>query len=461
MTTPTKASTDPSAGWHPARLIPTTGIGGPEEQEQRATSSLLAVMQAVPDFGRALLVHAGAPSGRITTYTEIQLKDAEGNVHIPDGAILVERGKVRWCGLVEVKTGGMQLRVDQVSRYLDMARLNEFDAVITISNDITSSSLFSPITVDIKRLKKVALRHLSWYQVMTEAILQQRHRGISDPDQAWILGELIAYLDNERSGAGGFEDMGDKWVAVRDAARQQVLRASTPGVREVPARWEQFIEYLALGLQQDLGRDVTPIWSKKIEPAARLEQSVRSLVDSGCLAGALKVPDAAAPIDLEVNLRTRQVSTSASMAAPREGRPVTRINWLIRQLKDAPPQLRIEVRFPNARDSTSMLLKDAREAPQKLLLAADPKREPREFKLAWSKEMGSKRGKAAGSFVGETKAQTIAFYRDVVQPLKVWSASAPKLPVPPDVGSPIATAEPPDFTAGTRDAGEGLSPRNA
>jgi len=31
---------------------------------------------------------------------------------------------------------------------------------------------------------------------MTEAIEQHRHRGISDPDQAWILGELIAYLDS-------------------------------------------------------------------------------------------------------------------------------------------------------------------------------------------------------------------------------------------------------------------------
>ncbi len=28
--------------WHVARLIPTTGIGGQDEQEERATSSLLA-----------------------------------------------------------------------------------------------------------------------------------------------------------------------------------------------------------------------------------------------------------------------------------------------------------------------------------------------------------------------------------------------------------------------------------
>jgi hypothetical protein len=55
--------------------------------------------------------------------------------------------------------------------------------------------------------------------VITETIVQHRFRGIDDPDQAWILGELIAYLDHEKSGASGFQDMGDKWVKVRDAER--------------------------------------------------------------------------------------------------------------------------------------------------------------------------------------------------------------------------------------------------
>ena len=80
-------------GWHPARLIPTTGIGGQDEQEERATSSLLAVMRAVPEFGRALLEHLDAPAGRISTYSEVRFKDEDEKVSIPDGGIIVERGK--------------------------------------------------------------------------------------------------------------------------------------------------------------------------------------------------------------------------------------------------------------------------------------------------------------------------------------------------------------------------------
>src|SRR2546422_890584 len=64
-TTAAKAATKPEDGWRQARLIPTTGIGGQDEQEQRATSSLLAVMAAVPQFGRAILDLVGAPGGRI------------------------------------------------------------------------------------------------------------------------------------------------------------------------------------------------------------------------------------------------------------------------------------------------------------------------------------------------------------------------------------------------------------
>ena len=212
--------------WHPARLIPTSGIGGQEEQEKRATSSLLAVMGAVTEFGRAVLDAVGAPRGRITPFAEVQLKDADGKLSIPDGAIVVERGQTRWRCLVEVKTGTAELGDEQVSRYLDMAREHGFDAVLTISNQITASPKDNPVSVDKRKLRTVQLRHLSWWRVLTEAIVQHRHHGIADPDQAWILGELIAYLDHQNSGASGFQDMGDKWVTVRNAAANGTLRAA-------------------------------------------------------------------------------------------------------------------------------------------------------------------------------------------------------------------------------------------
>ena len=228
-------------GWHPARLIPAVGIRGQEEQEKRATSSLLAVMRAIPDFGHALLGPLDAPKGRIATYAEVQLKDGAGKTHIPDGAIVVERGKTVWKCLVEVKTGTAELRSEQVNRYLDWARENRLDGVLTISNEITGSPTDSPVPVDGRKLRATHLYHLSWWRIVTEAIVQHRHRGVSDPDQAWLLGELIAYLDDERSGASGFQDMGETWVRVRDGAGDGTLRAGDKEVRDVAERWEQFV----------------------------------------------------------------------------------------------------------------------------------------------------------------------------------------------------------------------------
>src|SRR3954447_19157766 len=115
---PNGATTPIETTWHPARLIPVAGIKGQDEQERRATSVLLAVMGAVPKFGHALLAPLGAPRGRISTFAEIQLKDGEGTTHIPDGAIVVERAGKQWRALVEVKTCRVDLRDDQVMRYL-------------------------------------------------------------------------------------------------------------------------------------------------------------------------------------------------------------------------------------------------------------------------------------------------------------------------------------------------------
>lgn len=414
--------------WHPARLIPTVGIRGQEEQEKRATSSLLAVMRAVPEFAHALLKELGAPKTQaIETFAEVRFKDSAGKTVIPDGAIVCRRGKKNWTCLIEVKTAGAALRGDQVGAYLDLARENGFDGVLTISNQITAASAESPVSVDGRKLKRTALWHFSWWRVLTEAIVQHRYRGISDPDQAWILGELIAYLDSAASGAGGFEDMGDKWVGVRKAAHDGTLRQNNPEARIVTERWEEFTQYLCLGLSQDLGRSVISPRPRGQLTAARLEESVKELAADGTLSAVLRVPDAVGDIHLRADLRARRTLTSLTVAAPREGRAKSRINWLLRQLTEAPADLRVEAAFPNARETTSVMLSDAREAPDKLLYPSDPKREPRSFTITLARPMGQKRGKAEGSFVRETRAQTFAFYREIVQGLKSWQARPPRL----------------------------------
>ncbi len=412
----------------PARLIPVAGIRGQDEQEIRAASSLLAVMGAVDEFGRALLREIGAPAGRISTFTEVPLKNAAGKTLRPDGAITVKRGKTSWKCLVEVKTGNASLGSEQVSGYLDLAREHGFQAVLTISNQISTNSAEVPVSVDRRKLRSVQLHHLSWWRILTEAITQHRHRGVADPDQQWILGELIAYLEHEKSGAIGFEDMGQNWVQVRNAARDGTIRTSDPGVRDVVQRWEQFVEYLCLGLSQDLGVQVISAQSRARDEQTWTDSLLKSLESDGALIGSFRVPGAVGPIEVEADLRARLTRASVEVAAPKEGRPQTRINWILRQLKKAPGDLRIEVQFARTKESTALLLEDARVEPKALLSPSDPQREPRSFVLSLARSLGTKRGRGERSFVLETRRQVVGFYGDLVEGLTDWRPKAPKLP---------------------------------
>jgi hypothetical protein len=416
-------------------------------------------MHAVPEFGQGFLRGFGAPKGRISTFTEVQLKGADGKVHIPDGAIVIERGQTRWSALVEVKTGKAALEAEQVSRYLDMARDHGFNAVITISNQIASQPTDVPVTVDKRKLRRVALYHRSWWRIVTEAVMQHRFRGISDPDQAWILGELIAYLDHENSGASGFEGMGDQWVNAREAARQGTLRTTDKETCSVAEHWEQFLDYLALGLSQDLGRDVQPVRQKKQDLHARLDVCARELAASGSLNGSVRVPDAVAPLNLVADLRARQLTTSVVIDAPREGKPASRLTWILRQLESAPADLRVTVSLANVRETTSLLLGDVRDNPRGLLSPTDPKREPRSFELALTRPLGLKNGRGQGSFVREMRRQVIDFYDGVVQNLKPWQAKAPKLLDRSKRAPETPQVDPPPFAAVEgRDIGEATTP---
>src|SRR3712207_1777950 len=165
--------------------------------------------------------------------------------------------------------------------------------------------------------------------------MQKEHRGVADPDQAWILGELIRYLEHPRSGALEFDDMGASWVAVREGIGAGTLRASDKGAADVAARFDALLRYVSLRLGRTLGTEVIPVVSRKetADPTLRSTALVDSLVKDGRLTGAIRIPNAVAPLHIELDLRAGRVTCHVDLDAPKEGRPSTRVNWLVRQLK--------------------------------------------------------------------------------------------------------------------------------
>ena len=412
--------------WPVARLIPITSASGVEAQERRATSALLAVIAAVPEFGRSLLKPLGAPAGRVESFIEIPFKLGERSIR-PDGIITVSRAGKVWGAIVETKVGQSPLEPAQIDAYLDLARELNFQAVLSISNHYVTSSSGYPIEVDRRKTKRLTLRHWSWVEILTEAEIQKTHRGVNDPDQAFILNELIRYLRDPRSGAVALDSMGPSWTKVRDGARERTLRKGDTDVGVVAARWDDLVRYLGLELTTDLGRSVKQLLPTQENTPLLRQQALRnSLAETGRLYADLSIPNAAGPLRLVADLRARQVLASTRLDAPKDARTKGRVSWLLRQLQQAPETLMVEATISRSRDTLASTLAQIREDPSRLYPSAD--REIRHFVLTLTKNMGSKRDASRGSFIRSVLDTAREFYGDVLQHLRVWKSPPPKLP---------------------------------
>lgn len=414
------------AAWNAARLIPTSGINGPDEQERRATSALLAVVSSVREFGKTLTQPLGAPAGALECFIEVPFQLGERRV-FPDGLIRAKRGGKSWTALVEVKTSVNRLATAQLEDYLDVARENGFDALITISNEIPATPGTHPTPVDGRKLKKVAMHHYSWTEVLTAAVMQKEHRGVADPDQAWILGELIRYLEHPKSGAMSFEDMGENWVTVREAITAGTLRQSDKGVADVVNRFDALVRFAGLQLGRQLGSEVLPVINRAeiADPKARVTRMVGELVKEGRMSAALRIPGAVSDMTVVADLRANSVSCSFAVDAPREGRSSTRVSWLLRQLRDASDSIRVETIPQRATTGPADLLGKAREDSKSLV--PEGGREIKSFIITAKSPLGSKRSTGRGAFIDSVLACVQTSYSEIGQALKAWSATPPKL----------------------------------
>lgn len=431
-----------------ARLIPVSGIGSVAEAEQRATSALLAVLSIVRDLSIELLSPLGASRARkaeVEAFCEVQYPMGKQKIR-PDGLIRVSFGKATWSTLVEVKTSENTLSADQINLYWDIAREHGIDHVLSISNEIAPVEGTHPTPgLRVRSNSPVQVTHMSWTAILTTAVRLKQHAGVDDPEQAWILGELIRYLEHPKSGALAFEDMGADWVNVRDSARSGTLSKRTEGVEDVAARWDQLVRFVALKLGSEIGEDVSEVLPRPHrDPKVRLNHLVQSLCSTGMMDGALRIPNTAGDLVLTSDLRAQHLTASVEVSAPQDRGAKARVTWLVNQLKEAPPGLQIEAYPKNARTPVTATLVQASE--DRGALIGDDRRDPAKFRVVMHADMGKgrKAGTKSPGFITSVLKLVDDFYGNVVQDVAPWQPPAPKLARPaasetgdePDVGLP-------------------------
>ena len=93
--------------------------------------------------------------------------------------------------LVEVKTGAARLRDEQVTAYVDAARANGFDGVLTISTQITAGVEESPVAGQRREASLyLAVAPLPGGGSSRRRSSNSGTAGSHDPDQEWVLREL-------------------------------------------------------------------------------------------------------------------------------------------------------------------------------------------------------------------------------------------------------------------------------
>lgn len=416
---------------HPARLIPVSGISNVIEAEQRATSALLAVLTIVRDLSIELFAPLGASRAQKATveaFTEVVYEHNKKKIR-PDGLIRISFGKKTWTALVEVKTGDNTLEADQINEYWDLARSNGIDHIVTISNEIAPNDNSHPTAgLKVRSNSKVSVSHLSWTAILTTAVRLKQHAGVSDPEQAWILDELIRYLEHPSSGALAFEDMGPNWVGIRDAARQGDLSKRSDGIEDVATRWDQLLRFAALRLGSEIGDDVVHLLSRdQRDPRERLAYLIDRLSRHGVLDGVLRIPNTVGDLEVFADLRAQHLTAAVDVPAPQDKGAVGRVSWLVNQLKHSPSDLAIESYPKNARAPTVAKLGELLEDRSAIL--GDDKKEAHKFRVVAHANMGQgrKTGTRSPAFITTVLDLINSFYGDVIQNITPWQPPAPKL----------------------------------
>jgi len=422
------------------RLFSSYHIRSEREAELRATAAFLAVVRAVSEFGKRIVSTAGGPGGRIDCYAEVPIEVGavpDSRIERPDGIIRAFWGKKRWTALVEIKVGDTALDQDQFERYHRLARDLGIDALITVSNQAALPNGLPPgVKVNGWLLKKARVVHLSWERLLSEAQVLTRRKSVADRDQEWILEEWIRYLVDPASRIIKPPDLGPHWHKVLQHARQRNLKACKSEAQNVVKRWHAFLRKTALQLRAKLGAEVKVVMShaERSDPEVRFKNLLAAVLNDQQLSGTFRVPHAAGDMSVVVLLPARSVQYVLKVKAPTEGRPKTRLKWLIKQLSsdEVPDELVVHVDW-GYRVSSQATIAQAKVEIETLLWDNNkqpipPKSEPRCFCLRRSAPLPKGRGRSTAPVLEGIAEGIEDFYRHVVEKIRPYVQKAPKLP---------------------------------
>lgn len=412
-----------------ARLFP---VLAETSKERRITSIFLAVAIQVPELLSDLLATLGVRLGKtskVEAYTEVVFRKHDDTDCRPDGLLIVKTGSREWRALIEAKISSNILKEDQVTKYLEIARDNEIDAVITISNQFVAHAKLSPLKkLDKRLLKKVDLFHWSWTWISTLCQIIEYQGKIEDMDKVYLLEHLNDFLKHPSTGVERFTQMPASWPTVVTAVRnQQILHKSSHDVEEVVSGWFAEERDLCLRLSTHIGLLTQTVIERKLKDdfELRLQSASEMLCSKLVMESIFRVPDCASDIVVTADLVRKTVSCCMSLRAAEDKKSTkARVNWLIKMLPVTDVDLQIRAHWPGRILPTMVSVNKLREDPE-AIQCENPKLAPHSFDVL-SVHPLSKRFGGRKTFIQDLESVVPEFYTLVASNLKAWQAPPPK-----------------------------------
>ncbi len=416
-----------------ARLLPTVADS---KKEERATSSLLASFMVVPAFVGEVLSSVGVHFGKrskIKCYTEVVFKSKGTKRPRPDGLLLLESsGNKTWSAIIESKIGPSEIRVEQIEEYLDLARELGIDAVITISNQFATLATHHPIQVSKQKTRSVGLYHFSWLSLVSIAVLvsDNNKNQVEDTEQAYILNELVRYLQHDSSGVTALTSMGSGWkLLCSELLQGAAINRKSDYVEQSIASWHQLLRFLAIQLSVAIGKTVHISLTRERtkDPVINFDEDVSFLLKNSSLMAEFEIPDAASRLLFNADILRRTISLSMHVDAPKDRTKATApINWLTRQLSSVvDTELMIRAYWPKRIPMTSATLNNVLGDP-KILVPDNVSDLPVSLEVIRIVDLAG-RFKGPKNFVEETEKFFLEFYSNVGQRLTRWIPKPPKI----------------------------------
>ncbi|MYE03480.1 MAG: hypothetical protein F4Y00_00675 [Bacteroidetes bacterium SB0662_bin_6] len=411
-----------------ARLFP---VLKDTSKEGRCTSIFLSCLCYVQEFGEQMLKSVGQRVGKyakVLTYTEVTFTGQEGER--PDGLIVLRVGKREWKALVETKVGNNKLEEEQISAYVNLARKNNIDAVITISNQFTSKPDHHPVNLSpATKRTKVQVYHWSWWYIVTQAYLLISNTDIADEDQHLILEEMLRFLEHESTGVKRFDRMPSEWKSiVQKVANGSPLQKKADNLDNIVSSWHQEIQDIDLMLSREANVKVKTKLSRRhtSDPEVRIKDDIADLIKEHSLIATLEVPDAAALIEISANIRRKAISASMVLIAPSDKKTNSaRLNWLLRQLrKSSEEDVHIGFHWPGRKIKTQYPLSKLKEDPK--IAVRDNQYKVVRFEVSMIRHLTKRFGQPK-SFISDLEQLVSNFYENVGQHLRAYQPPAPKI----------------------------------